>query len=106
MTFCSRGYLNAHNVSDGQTFVRGQVLVGLELNGDAVALASLDRGGTQDSAAAVDGHAFAECNFGRHGEGEFNCGPFGNGTLRVKEHAATAQILREGRNGLSIKTNG
>ncbi|MGB9198592.1 MAG: hypothetical protein WCB53_16845 [Terriglobales bacterium] len=53
-------------MGDRKALIRRQVLVGLKLYGDAIALARSGRCDPQNATTATDGHTFPKSDFGWH----------------------------------------
>ncbi|MFY9673024.1 MAG: hypothetical protein WB817_03730 [Terriglobales bacterium] len=93
-------------MGDRKALIRRQVLVGLKLYGDAIALARSGRCDPQNATTATDGHTFPKSDFGWHRKYEFDNCAFRDCRFRVKEDTSSAQILRESRNRSTVKLNG
>ena len=80
-------------------------MVRVKLDGNPILLPALRSRSAYDSPTTPDRHIFSQCDFRGHGESYFDCGPFRQRLLGVKENSATTQILGKPRRSLSIEMN-
>jgi len=94
---------NSHELGDG--FVGGQVLVGIELCGDAVSLAGWASRGTQHPSTTSNRDVFRQGDFRWHGKSQLDDRSLGERCLSIKENSTTTQILNKSGYSPSIEVN-
>jgi hypothetical protein len=87
------------------TFIRGQILIRIELRGNPISLTTLGWSSAQDASATTNRHALSQRDLGWHGKRKLNDRALGQRSLCVEKDAATTQVLGEGRHGPAFEVN-
>jgi hypothetical protein len=90
---------------DEHTFISRQILIRIELHGNAISLTTLRRRSAEDASAAANGHVFPQSDLRWHGKRKLNDRALWQRSLGVEKDAATTQILGEGRHSPTFEVN-